>query len=174
MYILLITLCAQVTDAVHAHGSLMITQLWSTGTPANPAVLARLGHSYTNVSAWHFDDIPASRLPREMTVAEIKDFTALYAKAAKDSIERAGLDGIELHLANGYLLDAFLQTNSNHRTDEYGGSVENRIRFPLEALAAIVDAVGQRRVGFRISPWARFQGACGIPLHATKQALTTA
>ena len=136
----------------------MITQLWSTGTPADPAVLARLGKPYTNVSAWHFDDVPPERLPREMTKAEIQEFVAYYAKAAKDAVERAGFDGVELHLANGYLLDAWLQTNSNHRTDEYGGSVENRLRFPLEALKAMVEAVGETRVGVRISPFARFQG----------------
>ncbi|VDB87184.1 unnamed protein product [Peniophora sp. CBMAI 1063] len=148
----------KVTDAVHDKGSFIVTQLWSTGTPADAALLKRLGYDYTNVSAWHFDDVPPEQLPREMTKAEIKEFVALYAKAAKDSVERAGFDGVELHLGNGYLMDAWLQTNSNHRTDEYGGSVENRLRFPLEALKVIVDAVGQRKVGLRISPWARFQG----------------
>lgn len=147
----------QVTDAVHTRRSFIVAQLWSTGPAADPALLARLGHPYTNASAWHHKDLPASQLPREMSVAEIEEHIALYAVAAKNAIERAGFDGVELHLGNGYLMDNFLQTVSNKRTDEYGGSVDNRLRFPLEVLAAIVEAVGQTRVGIFISPWAMYQ-----------------
>jgi NADPH2 dehydrogenase len=81
----------------------------------------------------------------------------LYAKAARNAIE-AGFDGVEIHGANGYLLDQFLQSESNKRTDEYGGSIQNRIRFPLEVVDAVVKAVGADRTGVRISPWSEFQG----------------
>ena len=81
----------------------------------------------------------------------------LYANAARNAIN-AGFDGVEVHAANGYLLDQFLQTVSNHRTDEYGGSLENRLRFPLEVVDAVAKTVGEERTAVRISPWSNFQG----------------
>jgi len=98
-----------------------------------------------------------SVVPRELTGAELKEYVELYAKAAKNAIE-AGFDGVEIHGANGYLLDQFLQSVSNNRTDEYGGSIQNRLRFPLEAIDAVVEAVGAERTGVRLSPWSEFQG----------------
>lgn len=80
-----------------------------------------------------------------------------YADAAKNAI-KAGFDGVEIHGANGYLVDQFLQTVSNKRTDEYGGPVENRARFALEVVDAIVAAVGANKTAIRLSPWSRFQG----------------
>jgi NADPH2 dehydrogenase len=84
----------------------------------------------------------------------------LFAKAASNAVHKAGLDGIELHFANGYLGDQFLQDVSNNRTDEYGGSIENRTRFCLEVIDAIVKEIGQERTAFRISPWSAYQGTC--------------
>lgn len=92
-------------------------------------------------------------------MAEIKEFIQLYAQAAVNAVQKAGFDGVELHGANGYLVDQFLQDVSNNRTDEYGGSIENRARFALEALDAIVKALGtQKKVGIRLSPWETYQG----------------
>jgi NADPH2 dehydrogenase len=96
-------------------------------------------------------------VPRELTGAELKEYAELYAQAAKNAIE-AGFDGVEIHGANGYLLDQFLQSVSNNRTDEYGGSIENRLRFPLEVIDAVVKAVGAERTAVRMSPWSDFQG----------------
>ena len=96
--------------------------------------------------------------PRPLTVEEIKTYAQWYADAADKAVNGAGFDGVELHSANGYLPDQFLQDVSNQRTDEYGGSVENRARFPLEILEAVTKAVGEDRVGVRISPWNLWQG----------------
>jgi len=96
--------------------------------------------------------------PRPLTVEEIKTYTQWYADAADRAVNKAGFDGVELHFANGYLPDQFLQDVSNQRTDEYGGSIENRARFPLEIIEAVAEAVGEDRVGFRISPWNSWQG----------------
>lgn len=90
--------------------------------------------------------------------AEIKQYTGFFGKAAHNAVHRAGFDAVELHGANGYLIDQFLQDVSNTRTDAYGGSVENRARFALEALQAVVDAVGARKTAIRLSPWATYQG----------------
>jgi len=76
----------------------------------------------------------------------------------KMAVQGAGFDGVEIHGANGYLVDQFTQDTANNRTDEYGGSIENRSRFALEVVQSVVDAVGQSKVGIRFSPWERFQG----------------
>ena len=89
---------------------------------------------------------------------EIKEYVQLHATAAENAVLKAGFDGVEIHAANGYLPDQFLQTNSNTRTDEYGGSIENRVRFVLEIADAVVKAVGANKVGIRLSPWATYQG----------------
>ncbi|KAH8993133.1 putative NADPH2 dehydrogenase chain OYE2 [Lactarius akahatsu] len=128
----------RITDAVHANGSYIFLQLWALGRAADPDVLKQEGD---------FDLVGPSpnpvkyNVPRELTVAEIKEYVQLYSKAASNAIE-AGFDGVEIHAANGYILDQFLQTVSNERTDEYGGSVENRVRFPLEVIKAVVETVG--------------------------------
>jgi 2,4-dienoyl-CoA reductase-like NADH-dependent reductase (Old Yellow Enzyme family) len=90
-------------------------------------------------------------VPRELTVAELREYAQLFSKAASNAIE-AGFDGVEVHAANGYLLDQFLQTVSNERTNEYGGSIDNRVRFPLEVMKAIVESIGAERTAVRISP----------------------
>ena len=98
-----------------------------------------------------------SVVPRELTGTELKEYVEVYTKAANNAIE-AGFDGVEVHGGNGYLLDQFLQSVSNNRTDEYGGSIENRLRFPLEVIDSVVKAVGAERTAVRISPWSDYQG----------------
>ncbi|TCD67639.1 hypothetical protein EIP91_012204, partial [Steccherinum ochraceum] len=93
-----------------------------------------------------------------LTIAEIKEFVQLYATAASNAVFKAGLDGVEIHGANGYLVDQFTQYVTNNRTDEYGGSIENRGRFALEVLNAVTNAVGADRTGIRFSPWGFYGG----------------
>ena len=90
-----------------------------------------------------------------MTEAEIRGYIELYAQAARNAVE-AGFDGIEVHAANGYLIEQFLQDVTNQRTDGYGGSIENRNRFGLEVVQAVSRAVGEERTGVRLSPWSTF------------------
>ena len=92
-----------------------------------------------------------------MPLAEIKQYAQWYATAAKNAVQGAGFDGVEVHGANGYLVDQFLQDNTNQRTDEYGGSIENRARFALEVVDAVVAAVGETKAAIRLSPWSLFQ-----------------
>ncbi|THV00307.1 FMN-linked oxidoreductase [Dendrothele bispora CBS 962.96] len=150
----------EVTEAVHAKGSFIYLQLWAIGRIAYVNSLAKEDPSYTVVSA---SDIPLSDRPatdpkpRPLSIPEIKEYIALYAQAASNAVHKAGFDGVEIHGANGYLIDQFLQDVSNKRTDEYGGSVENRTRFALEVVDAVVKAVGPRKTAIRISPWNTFQ-----------------
>ncbi|KAH9167365.1 hypothetical protein EDB89DRAFT_1997835 [Lactarius sanguifluus] len=152
-----------ITDAVHTNGSYIFLQLATLGRTANPAILRQEG-GFDVVApspiplggdGSHSDD-GGPVVPRALTTAEIKEYAQLYSKAASNAVE-AGFDGVEVHAANGYLLDQFLQTMSNQRTDEYGGSVDNRVRFPLEAINAIVGTIGAERTAVRISPWSKFQ-----------------
>ncbi|KAJ6550041.1 hypothetical protein B0H19DRAFT_1160274 [Mycena capillaripes] len=152
---------SSVADAVHAKGSFLFMQLWALGRAANQEQLQSEDSAFPYVSA---SDVPLaghSGPPRALTVPEIKEYVALYAQAAKNAIA-AGCDGVEIHSANGYLIDQFLQDVSNKRTDEYGGSVENRARFALEVVDAVVAAVGAERTAIRFSPWSPFQGM-GMP-----------
>lgn len=146
----------QITDTVHAKGSFIFLQLWALGRAGNPNLLNEDGFPYISSSAVELN--PKYGPPRELTVDEIQEYTQLYAQAAKNAVERAGFDGVEIHGANGYLVDQFTQDTCNRRTDRYGGSVENRSRFGLEVAKAVADAVGEERTGFRISPWSTFQG----------------
>lgn len=152
---------AQITSAVHAKGSFIFVQLWALGRAASPDILTEEGN-YPYISA---SDIPLSSAksttapPRPLTVEEIDKYVKLYATAAKNAVE-AGFDGVEIHGANGYLIDQFLQDVSNKRTDDYGGSVENRSRFGLRVVDAIAKAIGAERTAIRLSPWGRYQGEC--------------
>ncbi|KAJ2936026.1 hypothetical protein H1R20_g1068, partial [Candolleomyces eurysporus] len=148
----------EITDAVHANGSYIFLQLWALGRAARPEVLAKEG-DYESVapSAIRLSDrSPDSPAPRALTVAEIDKYVEVFAQAAKNSIS-AGFDGVEVHGANGYLVDQFLQDASNTRTDEYGGSIENRSRFGLRVVDAVVKAVGAEQTAIRVSPWGRYQ-----------------
>ncbi len=144
----------QVTDKVHAAGGRIFNQLWHLG---------RVAHShYTGTQplapsavGWQ-GKVPRSpgleyEQPRAMTTAEIRDMVACYARAARNAVQ-AGFDGVEIHGANGYLIDQFLRQQTNLRTDEYGGSLENRARFALEVTDAVISVVGADRVGIRLSP----------------------
>ena len=150
----------KITDAVHANGSFIFAQLWALGRTADPAVLKQEG-GFDLVAPSPISYDGSAIVPRELTVAEIKEYVQLYSKAASNAI-KAGFDGVEIHGANGYLLDQFLQTMSNERTDEYGGSVENRVRFPLEVVNAVVETVGAERTAIRFSPWSPFNGQKSI------------
>lgn len=138
----------EVTDAVHEKGSHMFLQICAPGRAAYAP------HPCVSSSAIPIDD--SSRTPKEMTEEEIWECIDHIAQAAKNAIA-AGFDGVELHAANGYLMDQFIQDTCNQRTDAWGGSVEKRSRFSLEVIAAVVKAIGSDRVGIRLSPWSTFQ-----------------
>ncbi|KAJ7807282.1 hypothetical protein B0H14DRAFT_2873658 [Mycena olivaceomarginata] len=143
-----------VTERVHAKGSFIFLQLWALGRAVQADVLAK-----ENIPCVSASDIPlpGGPKPRPLTADEIKEFVELYAQAASNAVDKAGFDGVEIHGANGYLIDQFLHPGSNFRTDAYGGSIENRTRFALEVTEAVVKAVGQKKTGFRISPWGTWQ-----------------
>jgi NADPH2 dehydrogenase len=147
----------KIVDAVHANGSFIYLQLWALGRVADPKDLKESDPSFEVVGPSAIPLTGTGVIPHELSIPEIKQYIEFYRKSALDGINLAGFDGVELHMANGYLLDQFLQDNSNSRTDEYGGSVENRVRFPLEVVEAVVQAVGQEKVAVRISPWSLFQ-----------------
>ncbi|KAF9077408.1 NADH:flavin oxidoreductase/NADH oxidase [Rhodocollybia butyracea] len=149
-----------ITEVVHTKGSYIYLQLWALGrtaVPGKPGMEADFPYDHVSAS-----NISMSRedpqKPRPLTISEIKEYTQWFAVAAKNAVEGAGFDGVEIHGANGYLLDQFLQDVSNDRTDEYGGSVEKRARFPLEVVDAVAKAVGAERTAIRLSPWSEFQG----------------
>jgi len=144
-------------DAVHAQGSYIFLQLWALGRAADINVLGKQDPPSPYVSASPVTLTGYSQPPRELTEAEIKEYIAAYVKAASNAVHGAGFDGVEVHSANGYLLDQFLQTTSNKRADRWGGDEEGRTRFTREVVDAVVDAVGADRVGIRISPWSPFQ-----------------
>ncbi|RSL59608.1 hypothetical protein CEP51_013893 [Fusarium floridanum] len=145
----------KITDAVHAKGSFIFCQLWALGRVAVSDVAAAEGFDVVSSSPNAFES--GAPVPREATKAEIQNFILDYAQAARNAIE-AGFDGVEIHGAGGYLIDQFTQDVCNQRSDEYGGSVENRTRFINEVVRAVTDAVGADRVGVRLSPWQRYQG----------------
>ena len=154
----------QVNAAVHAKGGKTFIQLMHTGRvshPANmpagarvlaPSALATPGEMWTDSSGMQPHPVPV-----EMSEADIALTVAEFANSSKRAIE-AGFDGVELHGANGYLIDQFLNIATNKRTDKWGGSVENRIRFAVEVAKATADAIGADRVGMRISPYGAFNG----------------
>ncbi|MCJ1315818.1 Chanoclavine-I aldehyde reductase fgaOx3 [Xylographa vitiligo] len=145
----------QITAAVHAKQSYIYLQLWALGRAAQPEVLAAEGYDHVSSSATPMSaDAPT---PRALTEPEIHAFIADYAAAARNAIA-AGFDGVEIHAANGYLIDQFTQDTCNRRTDAWGGSVAGRARFALEVARAVVAAVGAERTGIRLSPFSAFQG----------------
>ena len=154
----------RVTDGVHQAGGKIFAQLMHSGRishPLNmpagsrmvaPSAIAAPGQMWTDASG-----MQAHPAPAEMSEADIAQAIAEYATASKLAVH-AGFDGVELHGANGYLIDQFLNTASNQRSDRWGGSVENRIRFAVEVAKASVAAIGAERVGIRISPYGVFNG----------------
>ena len=146
----------KVTSAIHAKGGKIFLQLWHMGRvshpdfqngelPVAPSAIAAQGHTTTPQGKKDYV------LPRELTIAEIKALPQSYAEAAQRAI-KAGFDGVEIHAANGYLLDQFIRDGSNKRIDEYGGSIDNRVRLLIEVAMAIRDAIGADKLGVRLSP----------------------
>ncbi|EIW76974.1 NADH:flavin oxidoreductase/NADH oxidase [Coniophora puteana RWD-64-598 SS2] len=147
----------EVTTAVHAKGSYIFCQIAAIGRAAHAKALQEQGYDVVSSSDLPYtDESGAVTIPRYLTVDEIQEYPRLFAQAAENAIA-AGFDGIELHGANGYFIDQFLQDTVNNRTDEYGGSVESRARLPLEIVDAVSKAIGSSRVGFRMSPWVDIQ-----------------
>jgi N-ethylmaleimide reductase len=163
----------KVTDTVHARGGRIFVQLMHTGRighPLNlpagakvlaPSAVAAAGQMFTDAEGMQPHPVPAA-----MTADEIKSAIAEYAEAATNAVA-AGFDGIELHAANGYLLEQFIRPNSNQRTDAYGGGIENRARFVLEAVEASIAAIGKDKVGIRLSPYGVFND---MPLYPEMEA----
>jgi N-ethylmaleimide reductase len=156
------------TDAVHQAGGKIFLQLWHVGRissaqvnglqPIAPSALpAKDGKVYIFDGAPNGDAtfVPVDE-PRAMTKADISDVIAEFVQGAKNAIE-AGFDGVEIHGANGYLLDQFLRSNSNKRTDEYGGTQVNRIRLLIEITEAVANAIGPEKTGVRLSPFITFK-----------------
>jgi NADPH2 dehydrogenase len=148
----------QIVDAVHANGSYIFLQLGSFGRALGVKSLKVEDPSFELVGPSAIPMSPSDSTPRPLTIEEIDTYVQWYAVAADRAINKAGFDGVELHFANGYLPDQFLQDVSNQRTDKYGGSIENRARFLIEIIEGVANAVGEDRVGFRISPWNPWQG----------------
>jgi N-ethylmaleimide reductase len=151
----------KVVDAVHAKGGIIFLQLWHVGRvshssfqpggalPVAPSAIAisqELKTGTADGKAVNYET------PRALETAEIAGVIDAFRQAAKNALA-AGFDGVEVHGANGYLLEQFLQSRSNHRTDQYGGSIENRARLLLEVTQAVVDVWGASRVGVRLSPY---------------------
>jgi N-ethylmaleimide reductase len=163
----------RVTDAVHAQGAKMFIQFMHCGRvghalnlPAGarilaPSAVAAVGEMYTDA-----EGMKPHPVPQAMTEADIKSTIEEFAQAAKNAVT-AGFDGIELHGANGYLLEQFVRPNSNQRTDRYGGSIENRARFVLEVADAAIRAIGKDKVGIRLSPFGVFND---MPLYDAMEA----
>ncbi|KAF0697194.1 Aste57867_12081 [Aphanomyces stellatus] len=147
----------EITDAVHANGGKIFNQIWHGGRSVHPDC----NDGYENVapSAIAIEGLvhtPKGKVPnavpRALEVDELPAIVDAFAKIAKDCIDVAGFDGVEIHGANGYLIDQFLRDGSNKRTDAYGGPLENRSRFLVEVLDAVTAAVGADKVGIRYSP----------------------
>lgn len=150
----------KVTDAVHSEGGRIFAQLMHTGRighplnlPAGAEVIGASPIAAANTQMYTDQEgMQPHPVPREVPTNDIPSIIKEFVHAAKSAIE-AGFDGIELHGANGYLLEQFLNPASNQRTDQYGGSIENRNRLTLEVTAAVADAIGKERTGIRLSPF---------------------
>ncbi|MDH4456807.1 MAG: alkene reductase [Candidatus Methylopumilus sp.] len=146
----------KVTDAVHAKGGKIVIQLWHVGrishpsllngaTPVAPSAVKPAGKAFT------FKGLEDYVEPRALDAEELPGILADYVHATQCAL-KAGFDGVEIHAANGYLLDQFLRDGSNKRSDIYGGSIENRARFLMEVTKAVVETIGSDKVGLRLSP----------------------
>jgi N-ethylmaleimide reductase len=161
-----------VTDSVHAKGGKIFMQLMHCGRichtlnlPAGaraiaPSAVAAAGEMYTDA-----EGMKPHPVPQAMSETDIKTAIEEYAQAARNAVA-AGFDGVELHGANGYLIEQFIRPNTNIRTDNYGGTIENRARFMCEAVAATIAAIGKDKVGIRLSPFGVFND---MPLYAAME-----
>ncbi|KAJ9533806.1 hypothetical protein QJQ45_026892, partial [Haematococcus lacustris] len=166
-----------VTQAVKAKGAVFFNQLWHCGRSAHellnpnkeppvsssPLAITDPAYSKIYVGGTTMVDAP---VPLALDEAGIKAKVQAYRTAARNALD-AGFDGVEIHGANGYLIDQFTKSNCNTRSDQYGGSIENRCRFALEVVAAVVEEVGGDRVGIRLSPFTDFLGAVDATPYAT-------
>jgi len=153
----------KVTDAVHAEEGVIFAQLWHVGRvshnalqPNGQAPIAPSAIAPQKVKAFvetgpGTGELVIPPTPRALEVTEIRELVGLYAQAAKNALA-AGFDGVEIHAANGYLVNQFISAHANKRDDEYGGSLQNRLRFLSEIVAAVADAVGPDRLGVRFTP----------------------
>ncbi|CAO3632138.1 unnamed protein product [Cunninghamella blakesleeana] len=150
----------KVTDAVHSKGGFICLQIWALGRATTSKNLPEGHKQPVSASPIAIQGISTRgspyEVPRALTVDEIKEIVQDFANAAQNAIT-AGFDYVEIHSANGYLLDQFINTSSNKRTDQYGGSIENRTRFSLEVVEAVAKAIGPERTAVRYSPWSQFQ-----------------
>ncbi|MCC4781590.1 alkene reductase [Vibrio splendidus] len=153
----------KITKSVHDKGGIIYAQLWHVGrvshtslqpngeAPVAPsAILADAVKVFIETAPGE-GDLADPSMPRELSTAEVKALVEMYAQAARNAVE-AGFDGVELHCANGYLVNQFISAHTNHRTDEYGGNLENRLRFLKEITQAVADVVGKDKVGVRFAP----------------------
>jgi N-ethylmaleimide reductase len=153
----------KVTTAVHDEGGIIFAQLWHVGRvshtslqphggdPVGPSALPARSVKVFIETAPGAGALADPSTPRALSNAEIKELVQLYAQAARNALE-AGFDGVELHCANGYLVNQFISAHTNVRTDEYGGSLPNRLRFLAEVTQAVADVVGADRLGVRFAP----------------------
>jgi N-ethylmaleimide reductase len=157
----------KIVDAVHARGGLIFLQIWHVGRvshsslqpggalPVAPSAVAIPAELKTMTA----DGKPASyETPRALLTSEIPGIVEAYREGAKNAL-KAGFDGVEIHGANGYLIEQFLQSHTNLRTDQYGGSIENRSRFLMEVTRAVIEVWGADRVGVRLSPYGIANGS---------------
>ena len=146
-----------VTDAVHARGGRIVCQLWHVGRISHASLQPGGGAPVSStaraaqVRTWIAGELHPCSAPRALSSEEVTALVADYAHAARCAID-AGFDGVEIHAANGYLLDQFLRDNLNDRSDEWGGSLENRTRLLTDVVAAVAGEVGAGRMGVRLSP----------------------
>jgi N-ethylmaleimide reductase len=166
----------KITDAVHKAGGKIFLQLWHVGRishpdfhggelPVAPSAIDPATDVYTPKG-------PTKTVtPRALEASELPSIVAQFKKGAENA-KAAGFDGVEIHGANGYLLDQFTRDGTNKRTDNYGGSVENRVRFPLEVADAVISVWGKERVGYRISPNGAFNSMSDSNPEATFSYLT--
>ncbi|MCT8334308.1 alkene reductase [Leptospira sp. 85282-16] len=159
----------KVTDKVHAKGSKIFVQLMHTGRIGHelnlpkgakvlgPSAILAKGQMWTDA-----DGMKDHPTPKEMSKEELNQTLEEFVNASKNAI-KAGFDGVELHAANGYLLEQFLHPSSNQRTDEYGGSIENRNRFIIEVAKAVSTAIGKDKTAIRLSPYGAFNDLFPFP-----------
>lgn len=154
----------KVTDAVHQRGGRIFLQLWHVGRVSNvliqPGGKSPVAPSAIRAEArtWIAGEFLPTSEPIALAIDDIAEVVEAHAQGARNAIA-AGFDGVELHGANGYLIDQFLRDGSNHRTDAYGGSIANRVRFMTEVVDAVTRAIGADRVGIRLSPVTPSNGA---------------
>ncbi len=170
----------KVADAVHAEGGQIVMQIMHVGRAAVQANKDEDAETIAPSAIRCSDPIPGpdgvpveTVMPRELRTDEITGVIAEYVAAARNAV-RAGIDGVELHCSSGYLPMQFLSSNTNQRTDQYGDSVENRIRFVVETLQAMADGIGPGRVGFRICPGVKFNDIDDADPHETYATLLRA